>query len=193
MTASRSFSSRPCICAGNTGTYVDSPRHRYRAGLDLAGLPLESLANLPVVVADATDAGRAIGPDALPARRPPWQSVACPHGFFTPLGHRHEYFSDNPFLTAESCERLVAAGVAFVGINSLNIDDIADMARKPRPLGAARRRRADMRAHGKPDRDQLGRPPPCGSHPLGRRGDLPGAGVRHRRRLTETRLTTPAS
>lgn len=39
------------------------------------------------------------------------------------------YFSDNPFLTAESCERLVAAGVAFVGIDSLNIDDIADMAR----------------------------------------------------------------
>jgi len=51
---------------GNTGTYVDAPRHRFRDGADLAGLPLESLANLPVVVLDATDAGRAIGPDALP-------------------------------------------------------------------------------------------------------------------------------
>src|SRR4029078_1495021 len=51
---------------GNTGTYVDSPRHRYRAGADLADLPLERLADLPVVVADATGAGRAIGPGHLP-------------------------------------------------------------------------------------------------------------------------------
>jgi len=29
---------------GNTGTYVDSPRHRFRAGTDLAGLDLERLA-----------------------------------------------------------------------------------------------------------------------------------------------------
>jgi kynurenine formamidase len=52
---------------GNTGTYVDSPRHRFRPGADLASLPLERLADLPVVVADVTGAGRAIGPDALPA------------------------------------------------------------------------------------------------------------------------------
>ena len=30
----------------NTGTYVDSPFHRYAEGKDLAGLPLESLADL---------------------------------------------------------------------------------------------------------------------------------------------------
>src|SRR3981081_300661 len=51
---------------GNTGTYVDSPRHRFRAGADLAGLPLERVADLPIVVADATGSGRAIGPEALP-------------------------------------------------------------------------------------------------------------------------------
>ena len=51
---------------GNTGTYVDSPRHRFREGVDLAGLSLTQLANLPVVLADATATGRAIGPDALP-------------------------------------------------------------------------------------------------------------------------------
>src|SRR6195256_4253137 len=53
------------IC-GNTGTYVDSPRHRFRGAVDLAGLHLERLADLPVVVVDATRVGRAIGPDALP-------------------------------------------------------------------------------------------------------------------------------
>src|SRR3989454_1770694 len=51
---------------GNTGTYVDSPRHRFRAGADLAALSLERLADLPVVVADVSAGGRAIGPDALP-------------------------------------------------------------------------------------------------------------------------------
>src|SRR5438105_14973912 len=48
---------------GNTGTYVDSPRHRYRDGVDLAGLPLEQLADLPTLVVDATKAGRALGTD----------------------------------------------------------------------------------------------------------------------------------
>src|ERR1700693_2828612 len=51
---------------GNTGTYVDAPRHRFRDGTDLAGLPLERLANLEVVVIGAAHVGRAIGPDALP-------------------------------------------------------------------------------------------------------------------------------
>ncbi len=34
----------------NTGTYVDSPFHRYADGLDLSQLPLERLANLKTVV-----------------------------------------------------------------------------------------------------------------------------------------------
>ncbi len=42
---------------GNTGTYVDSPRHRYRDGVDLAGLPLERLADLPTLIVDATQVG----------------------------------------------------------------------------------------------------------------------------------------
>ncbi|MEL7051582.1 MAG: cyclase family protein, partial [Cyanobacteria bacterium J06588_5] len=35
---------------GNTGTYIDSPFHRYAEGKDLSELPLESLANLDGVV-----------------------------------------------------------------------------------------------------------------------------------------------
>ena len=34
----------------NTGTYLDSPFHRYAEGADLADLALESLADLPAVV-----------------------------------------------------------------------------------------------------------------------------------------------
>ena len=113
---------------GNTGTYVDSPRHRFRAGVDLAGLSLERLADLPVLLVDATGAGRAIGPDALPAGELHGTAVLVRTDFSRHWG-TDTYFSANPFLTAEACEGLVAAGVAFVGIDSLNIDDIADMSR----------------------------------------------------------------
>src|SRR2546429_9239446 len=50
---------------GNTGTYVDAPRHRYRDATDLAGLALERLADLPIVLVDATSTGRAIGETAF--------------------------------------------------------------------------------------------------------------------------------
>ncbi|MDQ2943555.1 MAG: cyclase family protein [Candidatus Dormibacteraeota bacterium] len=113
---------------GNTGTYVDSPRHRYRTGTDLADLPLERVANLPFVVADATGTERAISADALPVRDLKGRALLVRTDF-----SRHwrsdSYFTANPYLTADACEALVGAGVAFVGIDSLNIDNIEDMAR----------------------------------------------------------------
>jgi len=113
---------------GNTGTYVDSPRHRFRAGVDLAGLQLERLADLQVVVADVTRVGRAIGPDALPTGDIKGKAVLFRTDFSRHWG-AESYFSGNPFLTGEACEILAAAGPAFVGIDSLNIDDIADLSR----------------------------------------------------------------
>src|SRR5678816_2074605 len=44
----------------NTGTYVDSPFHRFADGIDLAELPLESLADLEGVVVHIRNPGRAI-------------------------------------------------------------------------------------------------------------------------------------
>ena len=38
---------------GNTGTYLDSPFHRFPHGHDLAGIPLAAVADLPAVVVDA--------------------------------------------------------------------------------------------------------------------------------------------
>ena len=113
---------------GNTGTYVDSPRHRFRAGVDLAGLSLERLADLPVVIADATGAGRAIGAGDLPIDDLRGKAVLVRTDFSRHWG-TDSYFSDNPFLTVGACEALVEAGAAFVGIDSLNIDDIGDKSR----------------------------------------------------------------
>ncbi|HEY4612419.1 MAG TPA: cyclase family protein, partial [Bacteroidota bacterium] len=50
----------------NTGTYIDSPFHRYADGKDLSDLPLASVANLEgVVVPWNLSSGRAIGADAF--------------------------------------------------------------------------------------------------------------------------------
>lgn len=113
---------------GNTGTYVDSPRHRYPAGADLAELPLERVAHLPVVVVDATSSGRAIAPDVFRGRDLTGKAVLVRTDFARNWG-TDAYFSDHPFLTAHSVDVLVETRPAFVGIDSLNIDDTADLSR----------------------------------------------------------------
>ena len=113
---------------GNTGTYVDSPRHRYRDGTDLAGLPLDRLADLPIAIIDATAAGRAISGDLFHRL----DLTGCAVLFRTDFSNHwgtHGYFSDNPFLTAGACDLLVTKQPAFVGIDSLNIDDTGDPSR----------------------------------------------------------------
>jgi len=113
---------------GNTGTYVDSPRHRFRNGVDLAGLALERLADLEVIVIDATSVGRSIGPDFLPTGDLKGKALLFRTDFSRHWG-TESYFSGNPFLSAGAAEMLAAAGPAFVGIDSLNIDDVADLSR----------------------------------------------------------------
>ena len=113
---------------GNTGTYVDSPRHRYRDGMDLANLPLDCLADLPTAIIDATGAGRAIGPDVFRNLDLAGRAILFRTDFSNNWG-TEAYFSDNPFLTAEACDLLVAKRPAFVGIDSLNIDDVGDPSR----------------------------------------------------------------
>jgi arylformamidase len=113
---------------GNTGTYFDSPHHRYPAGADLAELPLERLAQVPVVVVDATRRGRAIGADVFRGVALTGHAVLARTDFSRHWGSE-AYFSDHPFLSADSAEMLVGARSSFVGIDSLNIDDTADLSR----------------------------------------------------------------
>lgn len=112
---------------GNTGTYVDSPLHRFRNAPDLSQLPLERLAHLPIEVIDARDT-RAIGPEVLRGR-----ALAGKAAIFYTGWSRHwrtdDYFAPNPHLTADCCAALLDAGAIFAGIDSVNIDDMADMRR----------------------------------------------------------------
>ena len=107
----------------NTGTYVDSPFHRYADGADLAALPLASLADLDALVIRkpfgeglATDAADFEGRDVR-------GKAVLVHSGWDRHWRTEAYFDHHPFLTAAAAEWLVANGAAFVGIDSHNIDD----------------------------------------------------------------------
>lgn len=112
---------------GNTGTYVDSPMHRFRDGSDLAQLPLEHVADLPVEVIDARDT-RGIGPAFVRGRDLAGKAVLF-HTGWSRHWRTEAYFDPNPHLTADCCAALLDAGALFAGIDSVNIDDMSDLRR----------------------------------------------------------------
>ncbi len=117
----------------NTGTYVDSPFHRYEKGKDLAELPLSSLADLPGIVIRIVKSRRGIGPDAFRGLDLRNKAVLF-HTGWDQYWRTDQYGSGHPFLTRESVQMLVEFGVSLVGIDSLNIDDTADLTRPAHSL-----------------------------------------------------------
>jgi len=113
----------------NTGTYLDSPFHRYADGTDLAGLALERMADLPgVVVRRPFEQGLAIDADAFAGIDVAARAVLVHTGW-----DRHwrtdAYLTGHPFLTEAAAVHLTAAGARLVGIDSHNIDDTGGGAR----------------------------------------------------------------
>ncbi|HYT09968.1 MAG TPA: cyclase family protein [Mycobacteriales bacterium] len=113
----------------NTGTYLDSPYHRFADGLDLAALPLRSTADLPGVVVDVTGSDvRGIDPLATAGTNVAGRAVLLRTGW-----DRHwrtdRYGEDAPYLTADGADDLVERGAVLVGIDSVNIDDRGDPSR----------------------------------------------------------------
>ena len=105
----------------NTGTYIDSPFHRYADGCDLSELKLESLANLDCVVVRATGREeRAI--DETGVIGDLRGKAVLFHTGWDARWRTDQYFEGHPYLTARLATELVAAGVALVGIDSFNID-----------------------------------------------------------------------
>lgn len=118
---------------GNTGTYMDSPFHRWEDGVDLAGLPPERLIDLPTVRIDATAIGPSIDADAFDGHDLAGRAVLV-HTGFDRFWRTDAYLRDNPFLARTAVERLVEAGAALVGIDSLNIDSTSDPERPAHSL-----------------------------------------------------------
>lgn len=118
----------------NPGTYVDSPHHRFASGVDLAGLPLERLAELPTaLVRIGGSVERAVGVSAFAALDVTGRAVLLHTGDDVQFG-TPEYVVDSAFLTREGADWLVAHGAVLVGIDAVNIDDMADPARPAHTL-----------------------------------------------------------
>ena len=116
------------IVAG-VGTYLDSPYHRDPALPDISTLPLASVADLPGVVIDVRERPeRAIRPDDLG----PGDLSGCAVLLRTGMEEYWEtdaYWQASPFLCAEAAEALRVRGMALLGVDFLNVDDVADLRR----------------------------------------------------------------
>lgn len=162
---------------GNTGTYLDSPLHRYAGGPDLAALPPECCAGLPAVLARTRRSGvpgsgpgapggaggnRAGGAAAYSRRcslGPGWVCHRCP----VPDG---------------GVRSLAGHGARLDGTDSVNIDDIGD-GRRP-ALDPAGRRHPGRGAPHRARPAASGRVPVHRrSSPADRRRDLSGPRVRY--------------
>lgn len=121
----------------NTGTYLDTPFHRFDGGDDLSAIGLERLADLPGVrIAASGSTPGAIGPEHLDALDG-LDVAGCAVLFATGWDRHWEtdaYAVDAPFLTGDLAAALVDRGAALVGIDSVNIDDISADSGGERPV-----------------------------------------------------------
>jgi len=113
----------------NTGTYLDSPFHRYEDGKDLPQLELTSLADLDGILISAKGkSGREIDVDAFRNLELSGKAVLIRTGWDVHW-RTDKYFEGHPFLTKDAAQFLANQGAALVGIDSYNIDDTADLSR----------------------------------------------------------------
>jgi kynurenine formamidase len=113
----------------NTGTYVDSPFHRYADGDDLDALSLDRLADLDAVRIDVTGTeGRAVDRPTFVPYDIAGKAVLVHTGWDRHWG-TDRYFEGHPFLTERAARHLVDEGASLVGIDSLNIDNTTAGAR----------------------------------------------------------------
>jgi arylformamidase len=115
----------------NTGTYIDSPFHRFADGTDIAGLDLDRLADLPAIVIRATGIrGRSVEGHLIAAALAELDAENAAILVETGWGDAHwgteAYFEGHPFLTEAAVQALVEARPVLVGVDTYNIDDTAD-------------------------------------------------------------------
>jgi kynurenine formamidase len=100
----------------NTGTYLDTPFHRYADGHDLAGLDLSRVVDVPGVLVEGVDHGDL----DVEAR-----AVLFHTGWDRHWGTDAYGEPSHPYLALDVAERLIDGRVAVVGIDSGNIDSTA--------------------------------------------------------------------
>jgi arylformamidase len=110
----------------NTGTYLDSPFHRFTDGADLSQLNLEQMVNLEgVLIRIPAEHGRVIDADCFASLDVRGKAIIV-HTGWAKHWKTDQYFEGHPFLTKGAAEVLRDGGATLVGIDSLNIDDTND-------------------------------------------------------------------
>jgi arylformamidase len=112
----------------NTGTYLDTPYHRYESGADLSSIDLSAISQLDGIKLDATPVDRAIDRRLFQTVDVKNKAVLVRSGWDAHW-RTEQYFEGHPFLTRDAAEFLVSEGAALVGIDSYNIDDTRDPTR----------------------------------------------------------------
>jgi kynurenine formamidase len=112
----------------NTGTYLDSPFHRYADGKDLSQLDLQKLANLPAIKITARHM-QAIDVPCFPCGGDLSGKAVLVETGWSRHWNTPQYFEGHPFLTEDAARFLADSGAALVGIDSHNIDDVQDLRR----------------------------------------------------------------
>jgi kynurenine formamidase len=113
----------------NTGTYLDTPFHRFADGTDLTGIPLSRVVHVDGMLIDATASGRAVGIDAFARRDVTGRAVLIRTGWDRHWDTPAYGDPSHPFLTADAAAWLAGQNPAVIGIDSVNIDDMADPTR----------------------------------------------------------------
>jgi kynurenine formamidase len=109
----------------NTGTYLDSPFHRFQEGKDISELDLSSLAELEAVVVRTEGAsGRAVDRQTFVPIDVRGKAVLV-HTGWAKHWATDRYFEGHSFLTEAAARYLKEEGAVLVGIDSMNIDDTA--------------------------------------------------------------------
>lgn len=106
----------------NTGTYLDTPFHRFADGHDLAGLDLARVAGVPGVLIEATGERR-VGAEHFDGTDVGGRAVLVHTGWSQHWGTDRYGDPSHSFLGEDAAELLVEGGAAVVGIDSVNIDD----------------------------------------------------------------------
>lgn len=108
---------------GNTGTYIDTPFHRYENGKDLNDISLDQVTDLEGIVIHVPFE-KNIRINYHVFKDLPVQNCAVLiHTGWDRFWGCERYFNDHPYVTEQAARYLADQKVKLVGIDSYNIDD----------------------------------------------------------------------
>lgn len=118
----------------NTGTYIDAPFHRFEDAPDIGQLPLVSVAHLAGVLVHLRAGKRALEVDDVAELGLRGAALLVHTGWSRHWRSEAYAQADHPYVSRAAAQHLAESGVALVGIDSVNIDDMADASRPAHTL-----------------------------------------------------------